>query len=66
MISDHKMIPLWFSVNGEEEADANITYFVDEEGRYYYQSAGDSNQIVSLPTAVSEEAEDEVHPTLLL
>ncbi|XP_013199483.2 transcriptional repressor CTCF isoform X2 [Amyelois transitella] len=45
------------TVNGEEEQDANagITYFVDEEGRYYYQPAGDNQNIVSLPATVSQE-----------
>ncbi|XP_052751381.1 transcriptional repressor CTCF-like isoform X2 [Galleria mellonella] len=45
------------SVNGEEEQDAGVTYFVDEEGRYYYQPAGDNQNLVSLPTAVTEENE---------
>lgn len=36
-------------VNGSgDEADAGVTYFVDEEGRYYYQPSGDNQNIVSL------------------
>lgn len=46
-----------FAVNGEDESDAGVTYFVDEEGRYYYQPAGDSQNIVSLPTTVENDVE---------
>lgn len=35
-----------------------MTYFVDEEGRYYYQSAGDSENLVSLQTDENEENEE--------
>ncbi|KAL0851884.1 hypothetical protein ABMA28_000177 [Loxostege sticticalis] len=45
------------NANGDDEQDTGITYFVDEEGRYYYQPAGDNQSIVSLPTAVSDENE---------
>ncbi|GBP00407.1 hypothetical protein EVAR_69530_1 [Eumeta japonica] len=40
-----------------EEADAGATYFVDEEGRYYYQPAADAQNIVSAES-VSENGED--------
>ncbi|XP_069364846.1 transcriptional repressor CTCF-like isoform X2 [Maniola hyperantus] len=49
--------PTTVIVNGDgDEADAGVTYFVDEEGRYYYQPAGDSQNLVSLP--IEAEAED--------
>ncbi|XP_049885262.1 transcriptional repressor CTCF-like [Pectinophora gossypiella] len=41
----------------EEEPDTGVTYFVDEEGRYYYQPAGDNQNLVSLPTDVADENE---------
>ncbi|XP_026741535.1 transcriptional repressor CTCFL-like [Trichoplusia ni] len=45
--------------DAEEEADASgVTYFVDEEGRYYYQPAGVNQNLVSLSTTtVNDEAE---------
>ncbi|CAK1588394.1 unnamed protein product [Parnassius mnemosyne] len=48
------------SVNNsaDEEPDSGVTYFVDEEGRYYYQPAGDNQNLVSLPTSVSEENDE--------
>lgn len=46
------------AVNNTEDEDAGtgVTYFVDEEGRYYYQPAGDNQNLVSLQTA-SEDNE---------
>ncbi|RVE49604.1 hypothetical protein evm_005736 [Chilo suppressalis] len=51
--------PTMITVNSapDEEPDNGVTYFVDEEGRYYYQPAGDNQSIVSLPTAVTNENE---------
>lgn len=53
-------------MNGDEdadaEADAGVTYFVDEQGRYYYQPAGDSQNIVSLPTAIGDGNEVSAKP----
>ncbi|XP_053624196.1 transcriptional repressor CTCF-like isoform X2 [Plodia interpunctella] len=45
------------TVNGEEEQDGNagVTYFVDEEGRYYYQPSGENQNLVSLAGTVSED-----------
>ncbi|CAH2218340.1 jg11974, partial [Pararge aegeria aegeria] len=44
------------AVNGSgDEADTGVTYFVDEEGRYYYQQSGDDQNLVSLPTERDEE-----------
>ncbi|XP_059055082.1 transcriptional repressor CTCF-like [Achroia grisella] len=45
------------NVDAEDEQDAGVTYFVDEEGRYYYQPAGDNQNLVSLSTIVTEEPE---------
>lgn len=46
-----------YVANGEEEEepDTGVTYFVDEEGHYYYQQSGEG--IVSLPTGVIDESE---------
>ncbi|XP_045781676.1 transcriptional repressor CTCF-like [Maniola jurtina] len=41
---------------GGDEADTGVTYFVDEECRYYYQPSGDNQNLVSLPT--ESEADD--------
>lgn len=51
-----------FKVTGEveEEADTGVTYFVDEEGRYYYQPAGDNQNIVSLQPEVTQDNDGEV------
>lgn len=35
----------------DEVSSAGVTYFVDEEGRYYYQPAGENQSLVSLQTA---------------
>lgn len=44
-------------MNGEEEPDTGVTYFVDEEGHYYYQPSGDNQNIVSLPGGLPDDAE---------
>ncbi|XP_032526685.2 transcriptional repressor CTCF-like isoform X1 [Danaus plexippus] len=44
----------------EEEADTGVTYFVDEEGRYYYQPAGDNQNIVSLQPEVTQDNDGEI------
>ncbi|XP_050361341.1 transcriptional repressor CTCF-like isoform X2 [Nymphalis io] len=44
--------------SGDEEADTGVTYFVDEEGRYYYQQAGDNQNLVSIPTEVTQDNEE--------
>ncbi|CAG9558094.1 unnamed protein product [Danaus chrysippus] len=44
----------------EEESDTGVTYFVDEEGRYYYQPAGDNQSIVSLSTEVTQDNDVEI------
>lgn len=39
------------TILADDEDPSGVTYFVDEEGRYYYQPAGlDQNSIISLPT----------------
>ncbi|XP_045510311.1 transcriptional repressor CTCFL-like isoform X2 [Colias croceus] len=43
------------SVLTDEDQDSTVTYFVDEEGRYYYQPSGDSENLVSIPTANENE-----------
>ncbi|XP_047544019.1 transcriptional repressor CTCF-like isoform X1 [Vanessa atalanta] len=44
--------------SGDEEADTGVTYFVDEEGRYYYQQAGDNQNLVSIPAEVTQDNEE--------
>ncbi|XP_026500537.1 transcriptional repressor CTCF-like isoform X1 [Vanessa tameamea] len=44
--------------SGDEEADTGVTYFVDEEGRYYYQQAGDNQNLVSIPSEVTQDNEE--------
>ncbi|KAJ0183963.1 hypothetical protein K1T71_000386 [Dendrolimus kikuchii] len=45
-------------LNGGDD-EGNVTYFVDEEGRYYYQPAGEGQNLVSIPaSAVTGETED--------
>lgn len=41
----------------EEVADTGVAYFVDEEGRYYYQPADDDQNIVSLPMVTEDTVE---------
>ncbi|CAH0577745.1 unnamed protein product [Chrysodeixis includens] len=45
--------------DADEDTDpSGVTYFVDEEGRYYYQPAGVNQNLVSLgTTTVNDEAE---------
>ncbi|CAH0716329.1 unnamed protein product, partial [Brenthis ino] len=52
--------------SGDEEADTGVTYFVDEEGRYYYQPSGDSQNLVSIPTEVTQENEEIAEETQML
>ncbi|CAH2035601.1 unnamed protein product, partial [Iphiclides podalirius] len=42
----------------DEEAESGVTYFVDEEGRYYYQPAGENQGLIPLPTGENEENEE--------
>ncbi|XP_045784094.1 transcriptional repressor CTCF-like [Maniola jurtina] len=49
------------AVNGSgDEADTGVTYFVDEEGRYYYQPSGDNQNLVSLPTEAEADDSPEI------
>ncbi|XP_063837493.1 transcriptional repressor CTCF-like [Ostrinia nubilalis] len=57
-VQETPTVALQVNTNVEEDQDGGVTYFVDEEGRYYYQPAGDNQSIVSLPTAVTEEPEN--------
>lgn len=34
---------------------------MDEEGRYYYQQAGDNQNLVSIPAEVAQENEGVIH-----
>ncbi|KAG6456307.1 transcriptional repressor CTCF isoform X2 [Manduca sexta] len=46
------------ALNTEEESEpTGVTYFVDEEGRYYYQSTVEAQNIVSLQNEVSGDTE---------
>lgn len=36
---------------GEGGGETSITYFVDEDGRYYYQPAGEGQSLVSIPAS---------------
>lgn len=45
-----KKIYILVNTAEDEEAAAGVTYFVDDEGRYYYQRAGDDQNLVSLQT----------------
>ncbi|XP_052746494.1 transcriptional repressor CTCF isoform X2 [Bicyclus anynana] len=48
------------AVNGSgDEADTGVTYFMDEEGRYYYQPSADSQNLVSLPVEQDEDSTEE-------
>lgn len=50
-----------FVVNSnEEEADTGVTYFVDEEGHYYYQPSGEQQNLVSFPTEAETDENNEV------
>ncbi|CAH2103286.1 unnamed protein product [Euphydryas editha] len=52
--------------SGDEETDSGVTYFVDEEGRYYYQQAGDNQNLVSIPADVAQENEEISEDTQML
>lgn len=40
----------------DDETDTGgVTYFVDDEGRYYYQPAGDTQNVISLAGAENTE-----------
>lgn len=52
--------------SGDEETDTGVTYFVDEEGRYYYQPSGDSQSLVSIPAEVTQDNEEISEETQML
>ncbi|XP_045458607.1 transcriptional repressor CTCF-like [Melitaea cinxia] len=52
--------------SGDEETESGVTYFVDEEGRYYYQQAGDNQNLVSIPAEVAQENEGISEDTQML
>ncbi|XP_072930939.1 uncharacterized protein [Epargyreus clarus] len=56
-------------VNGgiaEDEETGGITYFVDDEGRYYYQPAGETQNVISLAGATANAEAMEQNDTQML